>query len=235
MKLISRTMVVILAALMVFQPMLSWAGSGARVIPQGKISLLEEGKEATQFQSELPLPEGTLMLCNGNCLVQTQNLQLVAQDRAVFALAEGKARWDLTVKSGQVDFATRADAKPISFHTPFDTIQVEQAIVPASSAAMVRGSIKVSDTESVLSVREGTLQVMGPDGTVLVQPGQGIRLAAAPATTGATAGIAGKGETTYAGLTATTWALIGLGVAAAIAIPVALSSGGGDEGPVSPQ
>ncbi len=135
MKRISRTLVLVLAMLMVLQPVLSLAGTGARVIPQGKISILEEGKEVTQFQSELPLPEGTMMLCNGSCVVQTQNLQLVAQDRAVFALAEGKARWDLTVKSGQVDFAMRPDAKPVSFHTPHDTIQTERAIVPASSGS----------------------------------------------------------------------------------------------------
>ena len=165
MKRISRTLVLVLAMLMVLQPVLSLAGTGARVIPQGKISILEEGKEVTQFQSELPLPEGTMMLCNGSCVVQTQNLQLVAQDRAVFALAEGKARWDLTVKSGQVDFAMRPDAKPVSFHTPHDTIQTERAIVPASSGSMVRGSIKVSETESVMSVQEGALQVMSPDGT----------------------------------------------------------------------
>jgi hypothetical protein len=237
MKRISRTLVFILAMLMVLQPVLSLAGTGARVIPQGKVSILEEGKEITQFQSELPLPEGTMMLCNGNCLVQTQNLQLVAQDRAVFALAEGKARWDLTVKSGQVDFALRPDSKPISFHTPLDTIQTERAIVPASSGAMVRGSIKVTETESVMSVQEGALQVMSPDGTQLVQPGQGIRLAAAPQTTAKTASIEGVGgEPLFLGLTGTTWALIGVGVAAAIAIPLALSSGGGDGGTfLSPQ
>ena len=219
-------------------------GDRARVIPQGKVSLLEEGKEATQFQSELPLPEGTLMLCNGNCLVQTQNLQLVAQDRAIFALAEGKARWDLTVKSGQVDFAMRADAKPISFHTPLDTIQMEQAIVPVSGAAMVRGSIKVGEAESVLSVQEGSLQVMGPDGTVLVQPGYGVRLAQTQSQpqskdkkAGAVPPASGAGEATYGGLTAPQWGLIALGVAAAIAIPVALSSSGGDDGgtPISGQ
>lgn len=230
MKRISRTLVLVLAMLMVLQPVLSLAGTGARVIPQGKISILEEGKEVTQFQSELPLPEGTMMLCDGSCVVQTQNLQLVAQDRAVFALAEGKGRWDLTVKSGQVDFAMRPDAKPVSFHTPLDTIQTERAIVPASSGSKVRGSIKVSETESVMSVQEGALQVMSPDGTKLVQPGQGIRLAAAPATTGATASVAGAGGAPlYAGLTATTWTLIGVGVAAAIAIPLALSSSGGDD------
>ena len=68
MKRISRTLVLVLAMLMVLQPVLSLAGTGARVIPQGKVSILEEGKEVTQFQSELPLPEGTMMLCNGNCV-----------------------------------------------------------------------------------------------------------------------------------------------------------------------
>ena len=235
MKCISRTMVFILATLLIVQPVFSWAGTGARVIPQGKVSILEEGKEATQFQSELPLPEGTLMLCNGNCLVQTQSLQLVAQDQAVFALAEGKAQWDLTVKSGQVDFAMRPDGKPISFHTPLDTIQMERAIMPASGTGMVRGSVVVSKTDSNLVVREGTLQVMGPDGTMLVQPGQAIRLVAAGSSAAGTkAGAATEETWTIAGITATktTWligtaatiAVIGLGVGLGVGL------GGGDDG-----
>jgi hypothetical protein len=177
MKGISRTLIAIMAIVMVVQPALAWAGPGARVIPQGKVSLLVDGKEVNQFQSEMPLPEGTLMLCSGRCLVQTQNIQLVAQDQAVFALAEGQARWDLTVKSGQLDFALRTGSKPVSFHTPHDTIQAERAIVPASSTAMVRGSLTVTESESVMSIQEGALQVMSPDGTQLVEPGQSIRLA----------------------------------------------------------
>lgn len=180
MNRITRTLVVVLAMVFVLQPVLSLAGSGARIIPQGKVSLLEEGREASQFQSEMPLPEGMLMLCNGNCVVQTPNLQLVARDQAVFALAEGKGRWDLTVKTGQLDFALRPDAKPISFHTPHDTLQTEGAIVSASGAGMVRGSLTVTESESVLTMHEGTLQVMNTDGTVLVEPGQGLRLAQAP-------------------------------------------------------
>jgi len=117
MKAICKSLIAILVTLLVFQPVFSWAGLGARVIPQGKVSVLADGKELSPIQSEMPLPEESLMLCKGSCLVQTQNIQLVAQDRAVFALTEGKARWDLTVKSGEVDFAMRTGAKPISFHT----------------------------------------------------------------------------------------------------------------------
>lgn len=231
---IAKFLAVILVTLLVVQPVLSWAGTGARVIPQGKISLLENGKEVSQFQSELPLPEGTLMLCDGTCLVQTQNLQLVARDRAVFALAEGKARWDLTVKAGQVDFVMRPDGKPISFHTPHDTIPMERAIMPANSAGMLKGSITVSETDSLLSIQEGTLQVRGPDGTMLVQPGQGIRLvAAATAATGAKAGAAEE-TWTFAGITATktTW-LVGTVVAVGViglGFGLGIGLSGGDEG-----
>jgi hypothetical protein len=183
MKGASKAVIILLAMCLVAQPVLSWAGSGARVIPTGKVSLLSDGKEVNQFQSEMPLPEGALMLCNGSCLVQMPDVQLVAQDRAVFALAEGEERWDLSVKSGQVHFAMRADAKPVDFFTPHDTILTEQALVPASGTGMVRGSIMVGETESLLiSIEERALQVMSSDGTMLVQPGQTIRLAQAQMT-----------------------------------------------------
>jgi len=244
MKGISKSLVFVLAMLLVVQPMLSWAGGGARVIPQGTVSLLADGKEVSQFQSEMPLPEGSLMLCNGNCLVQTQNIQLVAQDRAVFALAESKARWDLTVKSGQVDFAMRTGAKPISFHTPHDTVQAEQAILPASGTAMVRGSIIVTEKESVVAVQEGALQMMSSDGTLLAQPGQSIRLVAQDTSSQKPGEKKGEDKKKEGGWflnadgTLTTAAYVTIGVVAlgvgGIAYAVA-SSGGDNERALSPQ
>jgi hypothetical protein len=255
MKATCKSLIMILVMLLVFQPVFSWAGQGARVIPQGKVSVLTDGKEVGQFQSEMPLPEGSLMLCKGSCLVQTQNIQLVAQDRAVFALTEGKARWDLTVKSGQVDFAIKTGAKPISFHSPYDSIQADRAIVPATNTAMVRGSIAVSESEAVLAKAEGTLQMIDAEGTQLVQPGQSIRLAqtqmtpqetkekeeedikkaAAAATVGAAGASAAAGG--FAGLSTTTLVALGVGVAAAVAVGVAVGGGGGggESAPVSPQ
>ena len=232
-----RTLVVLLAMLLVVQPVFSWAGSGARIIPHGNVSLLEEGKAVSQFQSELPLPEGTLMLCHGDCLVQTQSLQLVAYDQATFALAEGKGRWDLTVKSGQLDFALQPDAKPISFHTPHDTLQTDGAILSASGAAMVRGSLKVTETESILTMQEGTLQVMSPDGVVLIEPGQGLRLAQGKTTAPVAATPAAKagGGAAAAGFTPWTGAALALGTAAIVTPLVVLETTTSTTKPVSPQ
>jgi hypothetical protein len=255
MKAIGKSLIAVLVALLMFQPVLSWAGAGTRIIPQGKVSLLSEGKEVSQFQSEMPLPEGSLMLCNGSCLVQSQNIQLVALNQAVFALAESNVRWDLTIKTGQVDFTIRPGAKPISFHTPHDTVQAERAILPASTDSMVRGSIIVTEKESVVAIQEGALQMMSSDGTQLVQPGQAILLAQTPQSgtqstkqgdekkkAGAApveGGTAGAGNVFYenGALTTVGWVTVGVLAAGAVAgIAIAASSGGGGGGtPVSPQ
>jgi hypothetical protein len=231
---VSRALILTLAMCLVFQPVLSWAGSGARVIPTGNVSLLSDGKEVNQFQSEMPLPEASLMLCDGSCLVQLTGIQLVAQDKAVFALTEGKERWDLSVNTGQVHFAMRAEAKPVSFHTPHDTLQTEQALVPANSTGMVRGSISVSELESVLAIEEGALQVIGADGTMLLQPGQTICLAQAQMTPqqkeeqGKKKGAAGAADAAGSGSGAAVGAagVAGAGAGAAAASGGAMVAGG---------
>jgi hypothetical protein len=114
--------------------MLALAASPARLIPAGTVSVLENGKEVNRFKSEMPMPQGLTMAVNGKCIIQSQSLQLVAQDEAVFALTEAESRYDLTVKSGRVDFAMRSEQNPFPSY-PHDLIRAERAIVPA--AAMV--------------------------------------------------------------------------------------------------
>ena len=219
MKKFCKSFVVVLAALLVAQPMLAAAASSARIIPTGNVSLLADGKEMSQFRSEMPLPQGALMACNGNALVQTQNLQLVAVDKTVFALAESQKQWDLTVKSGQVDFAISAQAKPMAFHTPHDSIQAEQAIVPAGSDGLVRGSLSVAENGTELTIQEGALQVMTSEGQQLVQAGHSVVLAQAK--------VGNAGKVAAAGTAATA---AGAGVAAAggsgISSTTALAAGG---------
>ena len=219
MKKFCKSFVVVLAALLVVQPMLAVAASPARIIPTGNVSLLADGKEMSQFRSEMPLPQGALMACNGNCLVQTQSLQLVAADKTVFALAESQKEWDLTVKSGQVDFAIAAQAKPMAFHTPHDIITAEQAIIPASSDGLVRGYVSVTENGTELTVQEGALQVMSSDGRQLVQAGHSVVLAQAKV--GKTEKAAAAGAAASAGA--------GAGIAAGsggISSSTALAAGG---------
>ncbi len=177
MKRRNELVVLVVAALFIVQPVLTMAASPVRVIPAGKVSVLSDGKEVSQFKSEMPLPQGSMMACDGKCLVQTQGLQLVARDKAVFALSETQSRWDLAVKTGEIDFAIGVNAKQIAFHTAHDLIQVQEAIIPASSEGLVRGTIVVTESQTRMTVTQGALRVVGHDGEQLVQSGQIFTLA----------------------------------------------------------
>jgi hypothetical protein len=231
-------MAAILVATLVVQPVIAMAGGSGRLIPSGKVDVFSDGKEVQQIRSESPLPEGSLMVCNGNCVVQTHGLQLLAQDKSAFAVALGKEGWNIAVKNGLIEFSVNADAKPIVFHTPQDVIRVNQVIVPADSEGIVRGTLSVTEQGTRLSVEQGILNVSYNGGEQAVQPGQPIILAqatagdnekrpgaAVPPASGAGAAAVAGGGATIMGVPATAAAVIGgVAVAGAVAGGVAASN-----------
>jgi len=227
MRKMNGFLIVVMAALLVGQPMLVMGASSARLIPTGNVSVLADGKPGTQFRSEVPLPEGLLLASNGNCLVQTHGLQLVVHDKAVFSLTEGESRWDLTVKNGRVDFAMRPEAKPMAFYTPHDLIQTEQATAPAGTSGVVRGFVTVTEQGTELTLQEGSLQVASSQGSQVVEAGQSLALAKAAGAAGATAAAAtaaqagaagGAGGLSSASIAAGAAVLGGVGMAAGFSV-----------------
>lgn len=224
MKKFGEVFAPILAAALIAQPIVAMAGSAGRIIPNGKVGIISEGREVGQIKSEAPIPEGSLMMCDGNCVMQAHGLQLVAQDKSVFAVTEGGERFDVMVKNGRIDFGVKADSKSLAFHTPTDVIQVQQVIVPASSEGLVRGSVMVTDKGTELAVSEGMLKVAYNGTQQVVQPGQPIVLAQAGAATGAATTTTTTGLSTTAMVVGGSIAAVGLGAGIA-----AGTSGGGSE------
>jgi hypothetical protein len=230
------------AVLFAFQPV--WAGSGAFLVPQGSVKILPTG---AVVDSQMPVPEGVLMACSGRCLVEAKGVQFVGSDQTVFAVQEEPDRWSVAVQEGAVDFAVRADAKPVSFTTPFDTVSSQPHAVPASSDAVVRGTLQVGKDRAVLRVTQGSLEVVSSSGQQLVQAGNSIVLAqaavgAAGAGAAGSAGAAGAGAAAAGagaalggiGLGTAAAVVAGVGVTAIAAGAVAAASEGGDGGEASP-
>ena len=175
-----KMMALVVATLFVGLPTLSTAGKPmVRMIPMGKVSLLSNGKEVRQFKSEVPLPDGLLMVGEGQCVIQSSGLQLVVHDKAVFALEEQSNQWNLNIKQGRVDFAMRPDAKPVTFITPHDVIETQQAIAKASSEGLIKGFVTVTKDETQLGILEGSLRASGTAGSRIIEAGKGISLAQA--------------------------------------------------------
>lgn len=210
-RLAQAIAVMLLALLTTWQPLWAAGRSAVRLIPQEKVTLLEDGKPTRQFRSEVPLPEGLTLRSSGKCLLQADGLQLMAQDKAVFALNQNERRWDLAIRSGRIDFTLRADARPVAFHTPAGLLETEQALVPASTGGLIKGYVEVQKDRTSLVVEEGALRLRTAQGVQLAQNGQPIILAqfgeipageaiaaAGAATGGGTAGAIAGGASTAA-------------------------------------
>lgn len=160
----------VLAALIAGLPALCGAQS-ARVIPKGTLSVFENGKLAGEFQSETPLPEGSSLVCSGECLVQGEKFQLLAHDKAEFSLAKSNNEWVLTVKSGAVEFSMRREAR-LAFVTPKDTYEVTKAI---AHNGWVRGRVDVTAAGVRLATADGVLYLASSSGVLYVTSADGIQ------------------------------------------------------------
>lgn len=228
---VARTVVVWALVGLLVLPAGAWAGAVMR--PNGTMSVLENGREVRRIQSEMPVPDGLQLLCNGRCLVQMEGVQMVAHDQAVFAVSEGADSWDVSVKSGRLDFAMRSDADLVTFRTPHDVVRFEDAVFSADTGSMVRGSLIVTENETRLALHEGTLKVASRNGSQVLSPGAEIRLASsefAPAEEGEAVAAEGLSGTTKAAIAA------GVGAAAIVtgAIAVENMNDDDDDDDVSP-
>lgn len=206
-------------------PVMVVAGTPAKIIPTGKVSLLENGKPTQQIQSEMPLPEGVMMLCSGQCLMRADGMQLLAKDNAVFGVAEGAKKWEVTVKSGQIDFTLASSSKLVTFHTPHDVIDMQEAVFAASSNGVVRGSIMVTEKDTHFSITKGTARVSTENGVRVIQDGAEIQ------STQAQLGPGAGGGGLLAGGVGTGLAIAGVATALIVGgAVVAGNSGGGGIG-----
>ncbi len=163
------------------------AEQSARIIPHANSKAVIDGQE---FASEMPLPEGSPIVCHGTCLVQGPDFQLAAHNNAEFSLVQTEGGWTLTVKSGRVDFALQEGSK-LTFVGPDGTFHA-QKIAPATSGGLVKGSITVKGATSKFAVTQGKLELAG-SGLLLIEPASGGSGGTAATTTTIGLPVAGAG------------------------------------------
>jgi hypothetical protein len=156
------------------QPVFAGTAASPRLIPQDRITILDSGVEVDR---EIPAPAGALMACTGQCYIETEGMQLMGADGTVFAVQEDADRFSVLVREGSIDFALGADAKPVQFETPFDTLTASPYTVPAASASVIRGNLSVNEEKAVLTLAEGSLNITNAKGQILLHPGNAMTLA----------------------------------------------------------
>lgn len=226
-----KIMVALVVAGLLGQPFCAVAGTGPRLVPHGSVKILETGVE---LDREIPVPAGMLMACKGQCYIEAGGMQLMGADGTVFAVHEEAERVFIMLQEGSLDFALRADAKPLEFKTPFDTLNAKPYSVPASDDAVIRGNLRVNEDSAVLTMAQGSLELTNSKGQTLLHAGNALTFAQSPYTAGSNHASSDTGSSL------TGW-MVGAGALAIIGATIAAlsssngGSGGGDGDEVSPK
>lgn len=185
-----------LSLLLAFGSVASSFATGS--VAQGDISVFKGGQLADKLSGQNPVDEGSLMVCDGKCMIKSEGVSLVATDQAKFAIQNEESVFNLYVRSGVVNYVINDNTRRIAFHTPGGTYSIAEVVFNASSSPVVRGSVVVTESgETEITVTEGRLVFATADGMKAVDTNNKIVLAiaevAGAAGAGAGAGAAGAG------------------------------------------
>ena len=186
--------VALCAAISFFSANTIFAAGGS--IAVGDVSVYKEGKLISKLSGQNPIEDGSLLICDGNCMVKSEGITLVGEKNAQLATSSEPDTFRLYVKEGKVNFVVTNNVRKISFHTPQGSYTIAEVIFNADSNSAVKGSVVVTeDGKTEISVTEGRLVFATAEGMKAVDANQKIILAVAP---GAAAG-AGAGAAAGAG------------------------------------
>jgi hypothetical protein len=149
-------------------------------IGHGDISVFKNGVLANKLSGQNPIEDGSLLACDGKCMLKSQGISIVAEDKSQIAVANEADTFKLYVKEGSVDYVINNNTRKIAFYTPQGTYTVAEVVFNASGPSVVKGKVEVSEDGSTeISVTEGRLVFTTAEGVKNVDANHKIILALA--------------------------------------------------------
>jgi hypothetical protein len=149
--------------------------NSARIIPNGRVSIIENGKVVGEFSKEVPLPEGSLLKCEAQCAVKMNDAYMVAEPGTVFSVSPMANSNELLVQEGTVYFSVTESSRPIQFDTPGGVVTTRETSLTGSE---LKGYVRVSGNETEIGVIEGgTMTVETSSGEMAITPGKQVTIA----------------------------------------------------------
>ena len=146
-------------------------------VSQGKISVFKNGKLSKKLSGTSPVEDGSMLVCDGKCMIKSNGVSILAEDQAELAITNKDGLFNLFVRRGHVEFIFSDSAKRIAFHTPEGVYSVADVMFNASTDSVVRGYMLVDDSGSKVGVREGRMIFATSGGAKSVKANEHIILA----------------------------------------------------------
>lgn len=149
-------------------------------IAHGNLAVYKSGQLADKLSGQNPVDEGSLMVCDGKCMIKSEGISLVAADQAKFAIQNEESVFNLYIRGGQLNYVVNDNSRKIAFHTPSGTYSVAEVVFNAGSSPVIKGSVQVNAAgETEIAVTEGRLVFATADGMKTVDANHKIVLAIA--------------------------------------------------------
>ena len=155
-------------------------GAG-RLLPSGQVKVFRGDQLVSVLSEEAPLPEGVILVPEGQCGMRLDSLFLVADDGSQFSIAGNQNGRELLIRQGTLYFAMSGATGPVAFHTPDGVVITQRMILKASTAGgLLKGYVDAAPDGTRIGVLEGgTLVLMTAEGEKTIEAGRQITLAQA--------------------------------------------------------
>ena len=163
-------------------------------IGHGNLSVYKGGQLVSKLTGQNPIEDGSLLICDGKCMIKSEGISLIAGDKANVAVANEENTFKLYLKEGKVDYIINSNVRTISFYTPQGTYTVAEVIFNAGSQSAVKGIVEVdSKGKTEITVTEGRMVFATAEGMKTVDANHKIILAVAPDAGAVGGGLFGLG------------------------------------------
>jgi len=220
--LILKSLVVFLSFAMVMAGFSAGANSD-RIIPSGKVSIIKDGQVVGEFSSEAPLPEGSLLRCEEQCVVRLDDVYIVAEPGTVFSVTSTAESHQLYVQEGTIYYSLTESSRPLHFSSPAGDATTGDLEMTDST---LQGYVSATEKAMEIGVISGgTMMLATASGDMEVAPEKAVTIGVSDPDT------VGTGTEEPGGLSRGQKVAIGVASAAALAAGgIALAGGGGGGG-----
>ena len=172
--LILKTFVVFVSIVMATAGFTAGVNS-ARIIPNGRVMILENGKVIGEFSKESPLPEGAILKCDAQCAVKMNDAYIVLEPDTVFSVSPMADSNHLLVQDGTAYFSITESSRPLQLETPNGVVMTREISMTGSE---IKGYVRVVGDDTEIGIIDGgTITIETEFGQMAITPGNQITIA----------------------------------------------------------
>jgi len=135
-------------------------------IGHGNISVYKDDVLVTKMSGQNPIEDGTMLICDGKCMLKSEGISLIALDKSQLGVANESDTFRLYMREGSADYIINNNARKVAFHTPEGAYTLADVVFDTDTP-VVKGNIQVDE--------EGNTEIIVSEGRMVFATEEGMK------------------------------------------------------------